>query len=151
LVALPEDIQAFIIKTIKPIRLKMKKGNFAAVYGAGVPKLALTLGVDHFEAKIFHIAYWKRNKAVKLVAENAIRKTVQDQMWLYNPISRFWYSLRLEKDAFSTLNQGTGVYCFDTWVDFVRRGGIKLTGQFHDEIIFRVPIGNNQREIRTEY
>src|SRR5690606_4473867 len=58
------------------------------------------------------------------------------QMWLYNPISQFWYSLRAEKDKFSTLNQGTGVYCFDTWVSYSRKRGIIISLQYHDEIMF---------------
>jgi hypothetical protein len=55
---------------------------------------------------------------------------------LYNPVSRFWYSLRTDKDRFSTLNQGTGVYCFDTHVRNVRIQGIKISLQYHDEIGF---------------
>jgi hypothetical protein len=44
---------------------------------------------------------------------NAFEETIKT-MWLYNPVSKFWYSA-IYKDIFSTLNQGTGVYCFDTW------------------------------------
>jgi hypothetical protein len=56
-------------------------------------------------------------------------------MWLLNPVSGFWYSLRYLKDRFSTLNQGTGVYCFDLWVREVRSRGIKITLQYHDEVV----------------
>jgi hypothetical protein len=65
-------------------------------------------------------------------------------MWLWNPVSKFWYSLRHNKDRFSTLNQGTGVYCFDIWIANFRKKGIKLTGQMHDEIITKTKKG--QRE-----
>ena len=67
-------------------------------------------------------------------------------MWLYNPVSKFWYSLRSDKDKFSTLNQGTGVYCFDSWVRLCRAKGIKTIGQFHDEVIALVKEGE---EIET--
>ena len=65
-------------------------------------------------------------------------------MWLFNPLSRFWYSLRADKDRFSTLNQSSGVYCFDTWIRYIRNSGIKLCGQFHDECIFT--LYKHQRE-----
>jgi hypothetical protein len=123
-------------KSYKGIRLKAKKVNFAGIYGAGAQKLSLTASISLQEAKNLHTTYWKRNKAVKLVSENCVVKRVGGQMWLYNPVSGFWYSLRVEKDKFSTLNQGTGVYCFDTWVRFVRKQGIKLCCQYHDEIVF---------------
>lgn len=125
-------------KSHKDIRSIAKKTNFSAVYGAGAPKIALSAKIPLQQAKVLHSAYWKLNKAVKLVAAHAIHKTVDGQMWLYNPVSRFWYSLRYEKDKFSTLNQGTGVYCFDTWTKHVRKQGIKIAMQYHDEVMFPV-------------
>ena len=68
-----------------------------------------------------------------------------DSLWLWNPVSKFWYSLRSDKDKFSTLNQGTGVFCFDTWVALCRKSGIKTIGQFHDEIIALVEKGEEQK------
>jgi hypothetical protein len=65
-------------------------------------------------------------------------------MWLQNPVSKFWYSLRSDKDRFSTLNQGTGVFCFDTWVAICRKNGVKTIGQFHDEVIALVEIGKEK-------
>lgn len=115
-----------------------KTVNFAAVYGAGPPKIAKTLKCDLAFAQNLHAAYWSRNKAVKQVANMAITKTIGEQMWLYNPVSRFWYTLRFEKDKFSTLNQGTGVYCFDMWLSKVRSKSIKIMLQYHDEIGFRL-------------
>ena len=144
LLALPEEDKGKLFKILKPIRLKCKKVNFAAVYGAGPPKLAETMSSPLSEARELHTIYWKRNKAVKIVAEKTRHKIVDGQMWLSNPVSKFWYSLRYEKDKFSTLNQGTGVYCFDTWTNKVRRQGWKLCGQFHDEII--APILRTQKE-----
>lgn len=65
--------------------------------------------------------------------------------WLFNPVSELWYSLRHEKDRFSTLNQGTGVWCFDTWVKHVKHNGPPLIGQFHDEVILLLKKGNRER------
>lgn len=121
--------------------------NFSAVYGAGPAKIAKTLGCTLEFAKVLHTAYWGRNKAVKQVANAVTTKVVevpdyeilkvpQYQMWLLNPVSNFYYTLRNQKDIFSTLNQGTGVYCFDTWLSKVRRKGIKIMLQYHDEIGF---------------
>ena len=92
------------------IRNKAKTVNFAGVYGAGPPKIALTTGMPLSQAKKLHQTYWNRNKAVKQVAASVKTKTThyegEEQMWLLNPVSGFWYSLRYEKDKFSTLNQG---------------------------------------------
>src|SRR5690606_7483927 len=74
-------------------------------------------------------------------ADQQVVKYVRDQMWLFNPISRFWYSLREKKDIFSTLVQGSGVYCFDTWVAHVLADREQLTAQFHDEIVLVVKKG----------
>lgn len=120
---------------IKGIRLRAKRVNFGAIYLAGPPKLALTGGFSLEVAKVFHKAYWKRNWAVKRIAANCKVRSIGGKKWLFNPVSHFWYSLREEKDAFSTLNQGTAVYCFDTWIRNVRKQGIKICGQFHDEHI----------------
>lgn len=110
-------------------------------YGAGVSRLAITCGIDYAEAKKVHETYWKRNWAIKAVADEQTIKYVRDEMWLYNPISKFWYSLRQKKDIFSTLVQGSGVYCFDTWVMIVLSDRPQLTGQFHDEVILTVKKG----------
>lgn len=139
-----EEVKRY--KAIKKIRgNEGKKTNFSAVYGVGKRKMALTNNWHEDKADRLLIVYWKRNWAVKKVAANCKVKTVNGQMWLFNPVSKFWYSLRADKDRFSTLNQGTGVYCFDTWVGFVRENGIKLCGQFHDEIIFPLKKINIER------
>lgn len=69
------------------------------------------------------------------MAEGLKVRELFGSMWLQNPVSKFWYSLRSDKDRFSTLNQGTGVFCFDSWVKECRKMGIQTIGQFHDEII----------------
>jgi hypothetical protein len=133
-----EHIRYKLLKTIRGIA---KNTNYAGVYGAGPPKIAKTAGISLAQAQEIHKAYWERNWSVKAVAQSCRTKTVGGQQWLFNPVSEFWYSLRHDKDRFSTLNQGTGVYCFDTWLGFVRRERPQLTGQFHDEIILEVRKG----------
>lgn len=129
----------------KNVRNKSKQVNFSCVYGAGPPKIAKSSGMTLEEATLLHTIYWKRNKSVKQVADAVKTKTVNNQMWLYNPISSFWYSLRFEKDKFSTLNQGSGVYCFDSYVKKVREKGIKISMQYHDEILFYL----NENEVEN--
>jgi len=120
----------------KKIRTKAKVVNFSGIYGAGPAKIALTTGMSLEEATLLHKIYWERNKSVKQITNDVVFKEVRKQMWLYNPVSTFWYSLRQPKDRFSTLNQGTGVYCFDTHIKNVRAQGIKISLQYHDEIGF---------------
>jgi hypothetical protein len=122
----------------KKVRSKAKVVNFSGIYGAGPPKIALTTGMSLTEATALHKTYWDRNKSVKQIAKDCTVKVVGKQMWLYNPVSQFWYSLRTDKDRFSTLNQGTGVYCFDTHIRNVRDQGIKINLQYHDEIGFNL-------------
>lgn len=103
---LPEKDQKKLYEKLKEIRHKAKTGNFAMTYGAFPPRIAITANISTKEAEKLFETYWERNKAIKLVAEDCIVKTINDQMWLYNPVSKFWCSLRYEKDKFSTLNQG---------------------------------------------
>ena len=112
-----------------------KAANYSCVYGAGGATVARAAGITEREGTKLVEAYWKRNWSVRAIAEEQIVKVCRRQKWLYNPVSRLWYSLRAEKDRFSTLNQGTGVWCFDTWVRHVRSKGLPLIGQFHDEVI----------------
>lgn len=125
----------------KPIRSLFKAVNYACVYGARPATVSRTAKCSIEEAGSLVDAYWKKNWSVLKIAESCEVKVVKGQRWLFNPISKFWYSLRYEKDRFSTLNQGTGVYCFDTWVKHIRSKRPQLTGQFHDEVILTVKKG----------
>lgn len=138
-----EEMDRF--KRIKKIRGDAKVVNFSAVYGVGAAKMALTTGWSVSKCKKLLDAYWKLNKAVKMVAASCTVKTIRDQMWLYNPVSGFWYSLRFDKDRFSTLNQGTGVYCFDRNIMNIRKRGIQICGQFHDEHVDPVKKGREEQ------
>lgn len=127
----PEE--AALFQKLTELRFNAKTVNFAGIYGAGPSKIAETLGVSLDFATKLHTAYWKRNKSVKQVSANVITKNVDGSIWLYNPVSTFWYPLRYEKDIFSGLNQSTGVYCFDRYLMEVRKRGVKISFQYHDE------------------
>jgi hypothetical protein len=132
-------------KDFSKIRKPFKAVNYSAIYGVGVPKLARELRVPEKEAKSLLGAYWDRNWSIKKLAEDTKIKQLGGQMWLYNPVSKFWYSLRYTKDIFSTLNQGTGVFVFDTWLKYVREKRKQMTAQFHDEGVWEIKKGFRQQ------
>lgn len=132
-------------KALKTIRGKAKNANYACQYGAGVSRIALTASISEAEASILHKAYWDLNWAIKAVAKEQITKDVDGQMWLLNPINGFWYTLRFEKDIFSTLVQGTASYCFDLWVRNFRKHRPQVTAQFHDEVVLCVREGSREK------
>lgn len=143
--ALPPEEQKTVFKQLGVARKLGKAVNFASVYGASPKKIHLTSRMPLPMATKLHTTYWQRNWSVKKIAEDMYYKTVDGQMWLYNPVSGFFYSLRYVKDIFSTLNQSTGVYCFDKQVKNLRKRGLKMCGQFHDEVAFPVPIGSEEQ------
>lgn len=126
-------------ESIKRRRFKAKTTNFSATYGAGPPKIADTLRCSLSEANKLFRTYWKRNRAVKQIANACRVKKVRGQKWLFNPVSSFWLFLKTDKDRFSTLNQNTGVYVFDAWISNVRKRlkplGILILLQYHDELM----------------
>lgn len=132
-------------KALKPIRDIAKNGNYACQYGAGIARLMITCSIDRAAAARLHAAYWELNWAVKKVASVQVVKTVNDQMWLKNPINGFYYSLREMKDVFSTLVQGTASYVFDMWVQNILEVRPQLTAQFHDEIVLCITEGSEDK------
>lgn len=134
-----------VINFVAGYRKKFKVVNYSATYGVGAPKLSREMKVTVAEAKFLLDAYWKRNWAIRKIAEDSKVKRVRGQDWIFNPVSKFWYSLRFEKDRFSTLNQSTGVYCFDSWVREVRKIRPQLTATFHDEIVLEVKKGHREQ------
>lgn len=143
--ALSKEEQKNIFNEIKEKRFLSKTVNFSCLYGAGPQKIAKSTGMSLANAKVLHAAYWKRNNAVKLVAANITIKNVDNQLWAFNPVSRFWYVLRTEKDIFSVINQSTGVYCFDCYLRGCRKRGIKVSLQYHDEQAFILKKGEEDR------
>ena len=118
---------------LKGIRKKAKVVSYSAMYGIGATKLARTLDTSKSEAQTLLDGFWKLNWAIKAVAEKAEIKVVGPYMWVKNPVSGFWINLRSEKDAWSSLNQSTGVFAFDTWLYYVREQGVVVNFQMHDE------------------
>lgn len=132
---------------IKKARSEFKTVNYAATYGSGATTMSRNSGMTIERCRTLLVAYWEKNWSLRTIEKHCRVKKINGQMWLFNPVSRFWYSLRYEKDKFSTLNQGTGVYCFDNWVRECRSQGVKICGQFHDEIITPVEEG---KELEVE-
>lgn len=133
------------IKKYSSERSTAKTANYACVYGAGGATVARGVdGMTKAEGEVLVEKYWERNWSVKKIAEDQKVKLCMGNMWLFNPVSRFWYSLRTDKDRFSTLNQGTGVYCFDMWIYNFRQKRKQLTGQMHDEVILTVKKGHRE-------
>ena len=132
-------------RSLKALRKNYKVVNYSATYGVGAPKLARETGMTKGEAKVLLEAFWSRNWAIERVAKNLRVRELFGGMWLKNPVSGFWHSLRSDKDRFSTLNQSTGVYCFDSWVKECRGMGLETIGQFHDEIIVLTKEGDEDK------
>ena len=132
-------------EALDKIRYNAKTANYASTYGAGAATIARQAGMSEKEARKLHKAYWARNWSVKAIAENCKVKVVKGKMWLYNPVSKFWYFLKADKDRFSTLNQGTGTFLFDMWVKELKKGGVRILGQFHDEVIAEVKQGQQEK------
>lgn len=133
---LPADKQKEIVAKIKSVRTNYKVVNYSGIYGVGAAKLSRESGLSLKDARKLLEDYWERNWSVKVIAGEQFVKTLKDgTMWLKNPVSGFYHSLRYEKDIFSTLNQSTGVYCFDTWVAYCKAAGVIIPMQYHDEVL----------------
>ena len=138
------DIDAYNQGTkpeLKTLRKNYKVVNYSATYGVGAAKLSRTTGMSISESQALLDAYWNRNWSVKKFSEDQTIRQINGEMWVQNPVSGFWHSLRYEKDVFSTLNQSTGAYCFDKWVAYYRTRRSNIIGQFHDESINLVKEG----------
>ena len=136
---------AAVVKAVAKTRKKFKPVNYSATYGVGKLKLSRTTGMPESECAELIEAYWKRNWSVKIVAESLTVRTIGGKMWLFNPVSRFWISLRYDKDRFSSLNQSTGVFCFDSWLAHCWAKGVRGVAQFHDEVV--APVIKGQEEV----
>lgn len=138
----PEGDRKF--KRIDEIRSVGKSTNYACQYGAGVATIARTAKVSMAVAKKLHAAYHKMNWSIAKIASMMVVKKTDFGDWQLNPINKMWYSLRSDKDRFSTLIQGTGAYVLDLWLYHCERIAKKrgldwvLLGQFHDELIIEL-------------
>ena len=153
-----KDFKEGIIPThVKKARKAGKETNYASVYQAGPPTIARSAGVDEDTGKMLHSAYWELNWAVKEIAEEQVVITCsKGKKWLVNSLNGFCYSLRAEKDKFSTLCQGTGSYLFDMWIDRILTGMYqefkvkRLNGLFHDEYITTFGDSPKNKEIMED-
>lgn len=132
---LSSEEQEKLYNRLKNIRSGGKTVNFSATYKVGAKTLARNMKVKEKEAQNILDAYWDRNWSLKAFEKTCKIRTIESQMWVKQPVSGFWYTLRFEKDIFSTVNQGTAVYVFDIWCKHLRDLGISIYGTYHDEII----------------
>ena len=133
-----DDLKEF--KRLKKVRHTAKTTNFSATYNAGYKKIAETAKISEAEGKKLFDIYWKRNWAIKEVVKNLKTKEIEGQLWVYNPLSKLWYYVAAEKDLFSTLNQGSGVWVFDNWLMEIKNiSDMKFTLQYHDEFVTTFP------------
>lgn len=132
---LSPEKQKELFNRLTGIRKKAKTTTYSATYGVGKAKLARTAGTTEQEAQTLLDGFWKMNWAVEAFAGDLEVKTVGGQMWVKNPVSQFWYTLRYRKDLFSTVNQGTGAYSFDTWLGYCMIRGALPCFQAHDELV----------------
>lgn len=127
-----------LMNKLKGARHKAKTTNYASLYQVGPDRLSHTLDISKREAKALIDAYWKIHWAVKKVTESFSIKKVGDELWVLNPVSKFRHHLRNEKDAFSTVNQSTAVYCFNMWLHNITKHGYWPILQTHDDLCLRV-------------
>jgi hypothetical protein len=131
-----EFIDAEDKKTIKAGRKQAKPVNYGGLYGQQALGLSQSAGIPLVQATKMTKIYLERNWSVKAIADEQITKRCLGLTWLYNPVSKFWYELRNKRDIFSTLNQGTGAYCFSLWMkNIIELGGPPIIGNMHDEVI----------------
>ena len=135
---LPEAEKKKLMQEIKNKRGKGKTTNYASLYLVGAKTLSRHLEITIPEAQALIDAYWEVHWAVKVATTTFKTKTIDGETWIYNPVSKFWYYLRNDKDKFSVVNQSTAVFCFNMWVYFVtKRVGFPIT-QTHDDLMLRV-------------
>jgi DNA polymerase I-like protein with 3'-5' exonuclease and polymerase domains len=126
------------------LRKAYKVTNYSALYGVRPKKLSRAANISVKEATKLLEAFWNRNWAVEKVAKDCYVRNIDGKMWLLNPVSGFYHSLRYDKDRFSTLNQSTGTYCFDRWLALCRQNGVVVVFQAHDEKGSFVKIGDEE-------
>ena len=136
----PEELTAYL--NIDKIRDMAKTVSYGALYGIGASKLAKELKAPVSIAKKLLDAYWGKHYAVKLFENNLLIEEIGGVKWIKSPLNGVYYSVRSVKDKFSLINQSAGSYIFKLWIDEIRSRGVKITAQFHDEIIARIKVAD---------
>ena len=128
-----------LFNRVKKTRGTSKQVNFSSTYGAMPAKISSIAKIPLSLAEKLWDIYWKRNWAIKAIANDAFVKKVRNYKWIYNPISHFYVNLKTDKDRFSAVNQNSGVWVFDTWLRLVRKElnkiGLGISYQCHDELV----------------
>lgn len=138
-----EELSRF--SKLEEIRSDAKPVNFGALYLIGAKTLSRNTGKSIKECEKILKVFWERNKAILDFTKDCITKVVRDQLWVFNPISKFWISMRNEKDVFSCVNQSSAVYVQDLYIKYTRKAGIKIAFQVHDEMTFNLPKGKEEQ------
>lgn len=138
LLELSKEEQDSLLKRLKMARSKGKTCNYASLYSVGAGTLARNLEITKNEAQKLIDSYWEIHFAVKEAVKKFKTISVNGETWVYNPISRFFYYCRNEKDLFSIVNQSSAVYCFNTWVWNCTQMGIFPVTQSHDDSAYVV-------------
>ena len=147
--ALGEEETKGKIKEISKARSSGKATNYSCQYGAGGATVARAAGITLGVGKKLVEAYRDLNWSIDKIAQEQVRKRTSFGMYQLNPFNGIWYHLKTEKDAFSTLVQGTGSYVLDLWLVFIFKlrddpkydfggEGVKLLATFHDELIVEI-------------
>jgi hypothetical protein len=139
------------ISRISKVRKKAKVVTYSAMYGVGAAKLAREIQSTKEEAQQLLDGFWKLNWAIRAFSEKSEVKVTGSFMWVKNKVSGFWINLRTEKDVWSSINQSTGVYVFDTWLALCRKLGLVSVGQWHDEALFLVKEDEVDRSVSLLY
>ncbi len=121
------------------VRAIGKTASYSLQYSAGVKTVARSCKVSEKVAKKLHQGYNKLNWSVPKIASLMKTKKTSFGEFQQNPVNKFWYSLRTDKDKFSTLIQGTAAYVFDIWLYQChqlakkRNMDYNIICQFHDD------------------
>lgn len=136
-----------LMNKLKEARSKGKTCNYSSLYLVGSQTLSRTLDISKKEAQKLIDSYWVIHWAVKEVAESFEIKTVNGQMWIFCPISKFWHPIRYTKDSFSVVNQSSAVYCFNMWLWNITQQGVFPILQTHDDCLLRCNKENTQKYV----
>lgn len=148
------------IKSISKTRSAGKQGNYASQYGASGKTVARAAGVSEKIGNMIVKAYRSRNWTIDVIAKEQKVKRTSYGRYQLNPLNNIWYSLKSDKDAFSTLVQGSASYVFDLWLfnqfKVLESGkyslgefGLKLLAQAHDEQISELEVGYEQEAMKV--
>jgi hypothetical protein len=145
LLSLSKEEEKLLMDKLKLSRSKGKTTNYSSLYLVGPKTLARTLSISEKEAKALIESYWKIHYAVKEFSESLIHKEVDGQLWVYNPMSKFWMAGRSVRSNFSLINQSSAVYCFNMWVWNITKLGLWPIAQTHDDLVIRCLAGDVEK------